>query len=127
SNFLASTATLTQTVGKANTTTVIVSSANPAASGQSVTFTATLNVQGPGAGTPTGTVQFQIDGSNAGAAVNFNTSGGVTTASMTTSSLTVGTHTITASYSGDADFASSNGTLLGGQVVDTKAVTTTAV
>ena len=37
---------------------------------------------------------------------------------LTTSSLTVGTHTITAEYSGDANFLASTGTLTGGQVVN---------
>src|SRR5439155_22546738 len=38
-------------------------------------------------------------------------------ASISTSSLTLGTHLITADYGGDANFAISNGSLSGGQVV----------
>jgi hypothetical protein len=38
-------------------------------------------------------------------------------AQLTTSALTTGTHTITADYSGDANFLLSSGTLTGGQVV----------
>ncbi|MGZ8848021.1 MAG: Calx-beta domain-containing protein, partial [Pyrinomonadaceae bacterium] len=74
------------------------------------TFTATVS---SGAGTPTGTVQFKDNGNNLGAPVAL--AGGV--AQFTTSALTVGTHTITADYSGDVNFLVSTGTLSGGQVV----------
>ena len=47
---------------QAATATALVSSANPAAAGQAVTFTATVSTQ-PGKGTPTGSVTFSIDGS----------------------------------------------------------------
>ena len=56
---------------------------------------------------------------NLGAPVALN-AGGV--AQFTTSALTVGTHTITAEYSGDANFLTSTGTLAGGQVVQTATV-----
>jgi Big-like domain-containing protein/Calx-beta domain-containing protein len=101
-------------VSSASTSTVLSSSVNPSEFGQSVTFTATLT---SGAGTPTGTVQFKDGGVNMGAAQILN-SGGV--AQLTTSSLAAGTHTITANYSGDANFLTSIGTLSGGQVVRTQ-------
>jgi len=41
----------------------------------------------------------------------------VTTAAFSTTSLAVGSHTVTASYSGDDSFNSSSGTLSGGQLV----------
>ncbi|HLJ95832.1 MAG TPA: Ig-like domain repeat protein [Gemmataceae bacterium] len=107
SNFLAGTASLAQAVAHAKTSTTVVSTGS-SASGQSVTFTATIAVQNPGAGTPTGTVQFQIDGTNAGSPVGVSTTGGVTTAAFTTAALAVGTHTITATYSGDGGFAGSS-------------------
>src|SRR5207244_4333416 len=72
-------------------------------------FTAVVSVQSPGAGTPTGTVQFQVDDRNVGSPVNVSTTGGVTTASFSTATLTVGTHTITAGYSGDGSFSPSSG------------------
>jgi CSLREA domain-containing protein len=93
------------------TTTSVTSSVNPSDFGQSVTFTATVNSS---AGTPTGTVQFQDNGTNLGAAVALNASG---VAQLIVSSLTAGTHTIRAEYSGDANFTSSTGTLSGVQVV----------
>ena len=52
------------TVGRAGTNIAVTASPTPSVFGQIVTFTATLSVQGPGDGTPTGTVQFVIDGSN---------------------------------------------------------------
>ena len=104
-NFNASpaSAAITQVVSKANTTTVVASSANPSAAAQSVTFTATVSAVAPGSGTPTGTVTFK-DGSTVLGSGTL--SGGVAT--LTTSSLTVGSHSITATYtSGDGNFNAS--------------------
>jgi hypothetical protein len=107
-------------------TTAVVSSVSPSVFGQSVTFTATIRASNPQAGTPTGTVQFQIDGSNAGNPVTVSTTGNVTTASFSTITLAVGSHSVTANYSGDSNFASSTGALAGGQSV-TKARTSATV
>src|SRR5579871_2640926 len=100
------------------TSTSVATSANPSTGGQSVTFTATVSVHGTSTATPTGTVQFQIDGSNVGSLVGVSTAGGVTTASFSTAALPAGSHTITASYSGDHRFSSSTGSLAGGQAVN---------
>ena len=89
----------------ASTSTAVSSSLNPSLLGQSVTFTATVISAG---GTPTGTVQFKDGVNNLGIPVTLNGSGQAT---LTTSSLTAGTHTITAVYSGDALFGGSTGTL----------------
>jgi hypothetical protein len=62
--FTGSTGTGTQTVGQAGTTTTVTSGPDPSVFGQAVTFTAT--VVPPGAGTPTGTVVFTIDGPGGG-------------------------------------------------------------
>jgi hypothetical protein len=133
SNFASSSGSLSggQTVNQptaTGTTTTVTSSASPAVSGESVTFTATVSASG-GSGTPTGTVQFAIDGSNVGGPVSLISAGGRATATYSTTSLAVGTHAVIASYSGDSNFASSSGHLSGGQVVNqpTSAVTTTAV
>ena len=68
------------------TKTTVTSSVNPSAVGQSVTFTATVTDTNPqGQGTPTGSVQFQIDGRNYGSPVTL--SGG--TARISDASLTV--------------------------------------
>jgi hypothetical protein len=101
-NYGGSTGSLAQTVGQAGTITTISSSLNPSNFGQPVTFTATVSSP---AGIPTGAVQFQdgAGGANLGAPIAL--SGGVAT--LTTSSLSVGTHNITAVYSGDSNFSGS--------------------
>jgi sugar lactone lactonase YvrE len=88
------------------TTTSLTSSGNHVAIGTSVTFTATV-APASGSGIPTGTITFSVDG-GAGMAVALNGSG---QASHTTSTLTAGTHTILASYSGDANYAASSDSL----------------
>jgi hypothetical protein len=90
-------------------TVTAVSSDHPQGSvyGQAVTFTATVATTPQSNSTPTGSVQFQIDGSNAGSAVTLT--GG--SASFSTSTLTVGTHTIGAFYSGAASYFASSGSL----------------
>ena len=96
-----------------STTTSVASSQNPSGYGQSVSFTATVLA---GASPVTaGTVQFVVDSSNFGSPVTLNGSGQATSGS--TSSLSVGNHTVTANYSGSGSYQSSSGTLSGGQVV----------
>lgn len=99
------------------TTTVVVSNNNPSISGQSVTFTATVSSAFPG--TPTGSVTFYDGASNLGAVV---LSGG--NAALSTSALTPGSHSVTASYSGDVFFAASTSSGLSQMV---KAITTTGL
>jgi hypothetical protein len=86
------------------TTTTIVGVPNPSSDGN-VTFTATVSATG--GGTPTGTVDFKVDG---GPATTVTVSGG-TAVFTPTPALTAGNHTITAAYSGDPNFKSSTGTL----------------
>ena len=75
--------------------------------GQSQTFEATLNPGAPGLPTPTGTVQFLVDGNTLGSPVNL-VNGVADSTSLST--LAAGQHTITASYSGDSTyFAGSTG------------------
>src|SRR6202042_1289448 len=97
--FAASTSTaLTQTVSQDGTTSVVISSVNPSASGQPVVFTAVEIPIAPGTGTPTGTVMFK-DGTTTLATEPL--SGGTATYLDTT--LTNGLHSITAVYSGDTN------------------------
>jgi hypothetical protein len=96
-------AAATQVVGQASTTTSLQTSVNPSTFGQSVTFTADVAIVAPGAGTPTGQVQFDVDGAPFGTAVSLSG----TSASLTVSSLPAGNHTVSATYDGDADFARS--------------------
>lgn len=123
-NFSASTsAPWIQAVSQASTTTAVTSSLNPSTAGQAVTLTATVMAVKPGAGTPTGTVQFVIDGANSGDPVAL---GGDASAGISVDSLAVGTHTVVANYRGDANFAAANGELPGGQVVNPPAEQNTA-
>src|SRR5207237_400588 len=86
-----------QTVNAADTSTQVGSALDPSIVGQSVTFTATVTATAPGAGTPTGTVQFAADGTDIGGPQALD-EGGV--ASVSTSALALGTHAVTASYLG---------------------------
>ncbi|HET8922410.1 MAG TPA: Ig-like domain repeat protein [Candidatus Acidoferrum sp.] len=88
-------------INMANTTTSVMSSANPSVFQQMVTFTVTVAPNSPCV--PTGTVTL-FDGATQ---IGSNSlSGGMAT--FTTSALLVGVHSITASYSGDANFNASN-------------------
>jgi len=89
---------LAQTVNKAATTTTLTSSLNPSAHGTSVTFTATLNPAVPSGET----VTFYDGATSIGTA---KASGGKAT--LATTALATGTHSITASYPGDANYATS--------------------
>jgi hypothetical protein len=110
SNFSGSTsAALSQTVTGntgGTTSTSVSGSPNPASVGQTVTFTAT--VSSSGSGTPTGTVTFEDGTTDLGTSP---LSGGGP-AVFTTSTLSPGAHSITAVYSGDADFAPSTSGVL---------------
>jgi hypothetical protein len=104
-NYLASTSdAVTEQVGKAPTTTTIGTSLNPAVFGQPVTFTAHVNVQSPGVGAPSGAVQFDVDGNPYGTAVPMSGDA----ATLTIPSLGGGNHTVTATYNGNTDFATSS-------------------
>ncbi len=90
----------TLTIGAASSSGVLVSSANPAAPGANVTFTATLSAVAPSTATPNGSIQFRADGTALGAPVALVS--GV--ASVSTSALTHGAHTITSEYAGNGNF-----------------------
>ncbi len=90
------------------TTTVLTSTPNPSEDGQLVTLTAAVSPSGPPA--PTGTVSFTSNGT----AISGCTAVPLTaslTAVCTTSTLAVGTDAIVATYSGDANYSGSSGTL----------------
>jgi hypothetical protein len=95
---------LYQVVGKATTTTTLTSSQNPSNFGQSVTFTASVAPQF--SGTVRGAVIF-YDGTTV--LKTAYPSGGV--AKFTTSTLTAGSHTITATYNGNTNFYGSSASL----------------
>jgi len=94
------------TGSQASTTTVVSVSPNPLQFGHSVTFMATV-IPESGDFDDGGTVQFAVDGTNFGAPLAL--SGGIAGIQYP-AALTIGTHTITASYSGDIGFSASSGT-----------------
>jgi hypothetical protein len=117
-NFSGSSGSLNQTVNQATTTTTLTSSLNPSGLDSPVTFTATITPQY--GGQATGTVTFKDGGTMLG---STGVSGNA--ASLTISGLAIGTHSITATYSGDPNFTGSTSTPYV-QVV-TKATTTTTL
>jgi len=105
-DFTTSTSTaFSQTVDQAATATSLSINPSPSVFGQSVTFTATVTPSAPGAGTPTGTVEF-FDGTTS-LGTGTLTAG---VATFTTSSLSVASHPVTAVYEGDTDFTTSTST-----------------
>jgi hypothetical protein len=80
-------------------------SAPPVLPGQGVTFTATVAAQTPGSNTPQGTLTFSIDGTQQAPVSLVN---GVAT--FIVSTLGVGGHSVTATYSGDVNFTGSAST-----------------
>jgi hypothetical protein len=99
-----STTSLTLTASRYASTTTVAASTAPSILNQPVTFTATVSAPAGATETPTGTVQFQIDGSNVGSPVTVT--GGQ--AALTLSSLAVGPHNVIALYSGDGCFYTSS-------------------
>lgn len=97
------------TVSQSSSVSNLSPSANPAIYGQAVTFSTTVMAAAPGAGSPTGTVEFYADGQPITGCVTqaVVSSGGQAEANCTTSALTPGTRSITASYSGDGNFIAS--------------------
>jgi hypothetical protein len=106
----------------AATATSLVSSRDPSAFGQAVSFTATVS-NTTGSSPPTGSVQFVVDGSDLGAPVPVSAGAGASstaTSAATTSLSVVGSpHSVTAEYvNADGGFNDSNGSLSGGQTVE---------
>ena len=95
-----------ETVIGANSTTSLSASLNPAAVSQVIVFTATAR-DAQGSTTPTGQVSFS-DGASVLGSAALNGSG---IATLTASTLSFGTHQITASYGGSANFNPSSATL----------------
>ena len=91
---------LPYTVVQATTNTTVVAVPSPGIVTAPITFSATVTSNG---GTPTGAVNFLANGSAIGSG-NLNASG---VATFATSSLAVGSYSITAQYLGDTDDAAS--------------------
>ena len=87
------------------TTTTLVTSANPAIFGVLVTLTATV-IHTTGGGTVTGTVDF-FDNTTHTDLGSINVNSSTAQASIQLSNLAFGSHSITATYSGNSTFATS--------------------
>jgi Bacterial Ig-like domain (group 3) len=94
--------TLTGTGVLPTPTFKITAPANQASvtSGTAVTFS--VSVTSTSGAQPTGTIQFKVDGTNHGTAVTLSSTG---TASTSITGLSVASHTLSATYSGDANYA----------------------
>lgn len=92
----ASSATLTQTVGKDTTTMTLTVTPNPAVAGQTITLTATV-LGDP----PSGTVTFYDGAAVLGTSTLAATSPMSSVATLALTTLTTGTHTLSATYVGD--------------------------
>ncbi|HEX2062632.1 MAG TPA: invasin domain 3-containing protein, partial [Thermoanaerobaculia bacterium] len=109
-----SNASLTSTANvrvQGTTTTTLTSSANPARAGVAITLTATVSTTATG-GTMSGSVTFR-DGS---AVLGTSTLSG-NTATFSTSSLAPGSHSLTATYGGNADFLTSTSAALAQTII----------
>jgi hypothetical protein len=94
----------TPAVTSSATVSTVSSSNLSSGYGQPITLSATITpVNGSN---ETGTVQFQVDGSNVGSPVTLSGN----KATFATSSLSVGKHSLTAVYSGDGNFTGSTST-----------------
>lgn len=119
SNYSASTSSLiTLTAAPIATSLQLSSSGLSVPVGTSLTFTATVQQTLAGL-SPTGTVQF-YDGSSAlGSPVSIT----IGAATYSTDSLSAGTHSITAQYSGDSNYAPSTSAVLSVQIQGTAVAT----
>ena len=93
---------LTQTISKITTSASLASSPDPSSLGQAVTFTCTVSASN--GSPPTGQVTFK-EGSTV---LGQSMLGAAKAARISVSSLTAGTHTITAAYLGNSRFAGSS-------------------
>jgi large repetitive protein len=112
---VSSSATLTETVGRDQTTTVVESSANPSLPGQAVTFTADAEAASPGSGTPTGSMTFTVSGTsvicNDGTSNVVALSAGKASCAVVGPAAATAAYTVEALYSGDGNYISSNASL----------------
>ena len=112
---------LVQTVNKAPTTTTLQSSNNASNVGQQITLTATVTVNSPGSGTPTGSVQFinsnaptqpTVIGTSPLIAAAGPGGSNLFTATLNLATLPQGNPILIATYSGDNSYLTSTSTQL---------------
>ena len=116
-NYETSTGAMTQSVARAETSTVVEADVHPSVYGDAVTFTATVSPH-----PASGTVQFTVDGTDLGSPVAVGPDGAAVSDAIST--LGTGDHEVVATFSGTANYESSDDTIT--QTV-TRADTTTTV
>lgn len=103
---------LAQTIEKITTTVTLSTTANPANSGTSIHLAATVTPAQTATGVPlTGNVTFFDGGTSLGTATTTSSA-----AAIDVSSLSVATHSLTATYNGAADYAASTSVPMSQQV-----------
>ncbi|HVT96815.1 MAG TPA: Ig-like domain-containing protein, partial [Acidobacteriaceae bacterium] len=111
------------TVNQASTTMTLVANGGSANPGSTVTLTATVAPQV--GGTPTGTVDF-YDGSTLLGSGTLASAAAGAAATFSTTALSSGSHSISATYAGDTNFTGSTANLQGGITVSPLSLTMTA-
>ena len=121
-NTLQSSGPASVTISQAATASTLTASPGSPTFGQVVTLTAQVAVSAPSTAgpVPTGTVTFAVDGQQVGAAIDLS---GGQAQSQPLTNLAPGTHQVTATYSGDANYvgsgASSSDTVTSAQTITT--------
>src|SRR5262249_46290505 len=105
------------------TTALTLSSTGNAVFGQSIKLTAIVATSPAGAGTPTSTVTF-FDGTTTLGTATLDSNGQAT---LTVSTLALGTHSITAQYAGDSNFVASTSGATSATVIQASTATTLTV
>jgi subtilase family serine protease len=96
------------TGGPAFSYTNVAGSASTVSAGATVTLTTSVtSALTTSTATPTGSVQITVDGEASGAAIGLSNGSG--SMSLSTTGLSIGTHTIQATYSGDPNYQGSRG------------------
>lgn len=97
--------TATPVPSRVHTALALTTGGEPSTWGQSLTFTATVEPVAPASATPTGTVTFKDGGTPIAGCIDIAlTTTTPIVAACTTSTLSVGDHTVTAAYGGDATY-----------------------
>ena len=93
------------------TSSSLATSASPVYDNTQVTYTDTVTVPSPGTGTPTGTVDFDDDGNPISGCQNLALGDASPDTATCLTTPADGTRSITATYSGDSNYATSNANL----------------
>jgi len=122
--YSASSATaLTLNVSKSTPTVVVTPATQTPTAGSTLLISAAISPSATGASSPTGIVTFTLDGTNIG--TTGVVAGSPSTASITISTPSIGTHTIQANYGGDGNYNAT--TSAGVTIAVTKGNTTLAI